>query len=766
MFHPATTQKRIEQLAKKGVIVKRLPIDYRMSMRARLEDNRFIYDKKGIWRESTETGELVFVRSYTAEEVEFMRNERILCRLDFRYWVNNYVWIKSREDKIIQMEVWNSQEIFLDIVAEMESWQIAILLIILKARQLGISRIVSLIVLHAVIFFPNINSFMASSTDDKTEKLFDMVEIVYKRLPWWMRPKERYNRSNKLLEFENNSAITLQYGAQTSGIARGTTPTVFHLTEVAEFEKVGIRDPSLIIDSSLLRAVHDSPVVKGFLEGTAEGENNYWNDKWTSAKSGWPTRRSRLRPLFLPWFVGGLYPQSDWLRGHPVPADYSSEMLPWAKAHAEMAQAYVQQTDYLSKRLGSGWHMSLEQIWYYECSREEAIREHKLNKFYQEMPANDDEAFQSTNISVFDTETIVYYREYAHRQPIMDPDRPTIGAYGLVGPEDWVPARFQPSDLSIDHEGIINGYRKPIEVKFQSTTGYPIPFKFVPMKFNGWSMEADAEYGSVDKIFFWEEPEDGEIYSFGVDTSDGIGKDRTVLEGIRKGNVHRPARQMVEFASSKMTATEAMPFCLAIGSYFTVLDPYSLEKKQPRMAIECRGNGDNTQNFMRMAGWTNFHPWIDRQIDDKQLKLNRFHKIGVFTNGPFRAGMMDMMITMIRNCDIEVCSPFLVNEMKSLEGDEFEQSLRAVYGGHDDRFMALGFAIVSVYRFDKNHANKTAPEIAAYNGRTTKARGPRRYATFTPGVQSAPANIVGTDKSDLNRMQAFMDSWEKSSLNW
>ena len=334
---------------------------------------------------------------------------------------------------------WRSQSIFLDIVAEMEDAQIALFLIILKARQLGISRIISLILLHRVIFYANRNAFLASSTEDKTRLLFDMLDFTLIRLPWWMRPGEKFRREGKLLELFNGSGVTLQHGQQGTGIARGTTPTVAHISELAEFD-----DPSSLIDSSLLRAMHPSPSSFLGLEGTAEGINNWWHKKWKTQKALWPERRGRLRPLFLPWFVGGLYPKAADLRARPVPANYAETMLPWAKAHAEMAQEYVRSTDYLRKHLGSNWTMPLDQVWYYETERDAAIREGRLNKFLQEMPANDDEAFQSTNISVFDTETIVYYRDNAHKQPL-------VGCYGLRGPEEYLPARLQPSPLLVDH---------------------------------------------------------------------------------------------------------------------------------------------------------------------------------------------------------------------------------------------------------------------------------------------------------------------------
>src|SRR5262249_40620457 len=153
--------------------------------------------------------------------------------------------------------------------------------------------------------------------------------------------------------------------------ARGTTPTVAHISELCEFAEEKVED---LIDSSLLVAMHESPDTFLTLESTAKGINNWWHRKWEMSKAGWPDHRSRLRPLFLPWFVGALWPKASWLRAHPVPASYAAHMAPWAWAHAQMAEEYVRVTPYLLKRLGSNWQMPLEQIWFYECYREEAIR--------------------------------------------------------------------------------------------------------------------------------------------------------------------------------------------------------------------------------------------------------------------------------------------------------------------------------------------------------------------------------------------------------
>ena len=668
------------------------------------------------------------------DEIAWMRNERLLSRLDFMYWVTHYVRIKGVDDRECRLDPWNSQKIFMQIVGEMEELQIAILLLVLKARQLGLSRISTLISAHRAWFTPNRNAFMASSTEQKTGLLYDMVDFVWDRLPWWMQPGKKFERSFKFVEYHNGSAITLQHGQQTTGIARGTTPTVFHLSELAEFDEGNVAN---LVDSSLLVAVHDTPETFGVLEGTAEGQNNWWHKKWGSSKSGWPVHRSRLRPIFLPHFVGGLEPTPDWLRAHPVPSDYSNRMMPWAYAHAQMAEEYVKQTAYLSKFLGSNWTMPIELIWWYECERDAAIRENRLNKFLQERPANDDEAFQSTQISVFDTETIVFYRDNAHKQPL-------FGVYGLRGP--YIPARFVPSDLSIDYEGIDSGEKPIMPIECKLPDGSALQYELVPLRFEGWSLEDDG--GSIDKIFIWERPLPGFKYGFGVDTADGIDKDRTVIEIVRIASIYGPNKQVGEYASGKMNAIDCWPWLLALGTWYSVADEQGV-KRQPRMCIECAGKGDIPQNIIRMIGWTNFHQWVDNQIDRKKIELHKATKLGIFTRaGWFRDGMIDFLVKTLRDCDIEICSPHFVREMQSLQGDEMIQSLRAGYGGHDDRIMAVGFVLVSMLKFNPSYF--LSEKIAAYSGKSP-LKGimqAKQYPRWAYGNQ---------ERSDAGEHRAFIE---------
>src|SRR6266478_7398142 len=130
--------------------------------------------------------------------------------------------------------------------------------------------------------------------------------------------------------------------------------------------------------------------------------------------------------------------------------------------------------------------------------------------------------------------------------------------------------------------------------------------------------------------------------------------------------------------------------------------------------------------------------------------------MGVFTNFFFRRAMIEMIVKSLRDGECEISSPFFVKEMQSLEGDEYEQELRAGYGGHDDRIMAFGFVLSSLYKWDPNYWR--ASKVMAYSGRnpahaaydqsillggqtTPRAQRERQYATWAYGAQETTTGL-------------------------
>jgi len=316
-------------------------------------------------------------RALRYDEQRWVDNETAVCQASFAYWASRYAFIRSWDDRLIRFNPNIAQRVLSDVWGQMQDEECAIAIMELKARQLGVSTLVELAVAHRIQFWPNVIAIVGSSDPEKSAKMAKMMELCWQMQPRWLVPAITKYKAGELIEFGRlNSSVSIQHGTQKSGIARGDTPTVVHLSEIPDYSH-----PEELIDASLLRAMHESPWMFLVLESTAKGRGNWWHYTWNLSKAGWPKRRSRLRPIFLPWFVGrDIYPTETWLRAHPVPADYVPDKA--TEEHARRAQEEVAVNDLLRRYLGSTWTMPIEQKWFWEIDRAEAKAKKELAQFY------------------------------------------------------------------------------------------------------------------------------------------------------------------------------------------------------------------------------------------------------------------------------------------------------------------------------------------------------------------------------------------------
>jgi len=614
-----------------------------------------------------------FIRPLVAAEQRFIQNERTLCALDYRYWLQ-YVHIIGWDKKDVIFIPNIAQEIILEIWGEAEAKGLAIICMLLKARQLGMTTEVELAVLHRFQFYPRTYAVVASADPDKTVEMAKMIHYAIQRQPWWLLPKATKISRGMPVEFgEINSTLAAQWGNQYHGVARGRTPNVFHLTEVSSWNNA--EDD---IDAALFKAMHATPDVFGCLESTAMGRNNWWHDEWQLMIAEYPAGRSLIRPIFLPWFVGlDIYPTPADLRARPVPRDWIP--LDRTLRHAERARQAVLSNPLWMKHVAKGqsnWQMPREQMWYYEIERELAVKKKAVNKFLGEMPADDQEAFQNTLISVVDQDVILDLRERALANH-------PLGVYTVVGSTIHQTLVVPRSHWDLSQPIIPI---RPADISRMINETY----QFVPVEFQGYTA-----YDPTWKLFIWEWPKPGETYGVGLDTSDGIGQDWCVIEVFRKGDSQRAHAQVAEFASPYIKANQIWEQLLAIATFYSVYNFRAKKRTQCRVCIECKGNGEKAQDELKKRGWVNFHPW--KRLDNrKRLTNDQVHKEGIFTNVWYRARLMDTLLTAVDEDSVDINSPWLVGELETLERDPELASARAAYGCHDDRVMSFGFPLESL----------------------------------------------------------------------
>lgn len=625
-------------------------------------------------------------RNLAPDEQRFVTNERALCTIDARYFYANYAQIVNWKKETQYFTPNVAQALMLDIWADLERQGRAIHVLQLKARRLGVSTLSELEVARRVQLIKHTNAVVASADPEKSVLMADMIDFCWKQMPWWLMPKATKIQNRMPVEFDEiGTGITIQAGNQFNGVARGATPNIYHVSEIAEWV-----DAEELIDGALLRAIIDTPNVWGMIEGTGKGRGNFLHNTWNLCKKNWPQGLSRQKPVFLPWYVGtDIYPSPAEQRARPVPTDW----VPSDRSirHAERARQYVLSNPDLFTHLAKGnkdWRLPKAQMWYYEVEYENARAKKTLNIFLAEMASDDADSFQHTNIPVIDKEVLMGYAERT-RNP--------IGVYTILGES------VAPSLVASRREW--DRAQPPVNVKIADLLPkVQLKFQLVPCQFTGYST-FDPEL----KLLIWEWPEPGYEYGIGVDTSDGIGQNNSAIEVLRKATPDRPDAQVAEFVSPYVKAFQLWPLVLAIASLYSVIDNRIGTRRQARVAIECKGNGEACQHELQKRGWTNFHPW--KRYDNKRPTQDaNTNKVGIYTNVWFRPQMMDMLLTCIDEVSIDIPSPYLVSELESLERDEREQKAKAAYGELDDRVMSIGFPLFSMHvgdRPDKQYARRT-----------------------------------------------------------
>lgn len=625
----------------------------------------------GLWDHDTKQ----LRRPLTADESAFITNERRICALDMRgYWLRQYHWIINWQQQPQRFIPNVAQNILLDLWAERERAELAIWMLGLKARRLGMSTISEAAVQHRFQFHRHSNCVVASADPTKSIEMAGMIGFSLEHQPWWLLPQGKPKISQGMpVEFPDiDTSLTIQAGNQFTGVARGSTPNVVHLTEMSSWPNAREQ-----IDGSLMRAIVDSPNVFAIMETTAWGTGNWTHETWMNAKKELAAGTSRIVPVFLPWFVGtDLYPSAADLRARPIPQTWnpSDRVI----QHAERARQYVVSNPLLFKYLAKGnrdWTMPREQMWFNEIEYNSARAKKELNIFLSEMPADDFEAFQSPNLPIIDPEILIGYNERT-RQP--------LGVYTIIGP-DIPPALVAPR-RQFD-------FSKPsIEIRTRDLVPkLDVKYQLVPLKFEGYPIfEPDL------RLLIWEWPDPSQSYGVGVDTSEGIGQDRAVLEVLREATPQRGPGQVAEWASAYVTAFQLWPLVMAVGCLYSTYKASAGRRVQCRLAIEAWANGSATQYELQKRGWTNFHPW--KAYDNRKVRKDAdVNKLGVYTNVNFRMQMFDMLLTHLSEEAIDFPSPYLVHELSRLERRNGNLKVEAASGEHDDRVMAIGFPLFSLH---------------------------------------------------------------------
>lgn len=246
-------------------------------------------------------------------------------------------------------------------------------LLILKARQLGISTLIEAVIYAYTSQRPNTNALVVADDKDGSNYQFEMAKLFQEQMPPHLRPVEK--RSNeKKLEFEGLHSQILIDTAENKRAGRSVTTQFVHLSEYAFFNYP--EDVML----GLSQAVPSLPGTMIIKESTANGFNHF-KKEWDEAVAG----ETDWTPIFVPWY---------WDEDYRMPVEGEFACMD-KEEMTLLSQMKAEGIDFIEERL----------VWRRWCIKNNC--QGSLSKFQQEYPSTPEEAFIASGECAFDKDQLI-----------------------------------------------------------------------------------------------------------------------------------------------------------------------------------------------------------------------------------------------------------------------------------------------------------------------------------------------------------------------
>ena len=285
---------------------------------------------------------------------------------DFSFYANAALKIRTKDGQISPLKLNSAQQILDTIVQNQLATEGKVRVIILKARQQGLSTYTGGYLYHSVSQKAAKKAMVITHHADSTRALFDMTKRFHEHCPDILKPHTKYS-SRREMNFDVLDSSFVVSTAGGESIGRGETLTHVHASELAFWQK------STALDNwnGLTQAVPNNKGTAIFVESTANGATGVFADLWRGAVDG----TNGFIPCFIPWFTDLSYREE-------VPENF--ERTP---DEIDLAKLYT---------------LDDEQLMF----RRRKIAQNGLDLFRQEYPSFADESFLNTGRPVFNPEQV------------------------------------------------------------------------------------------------------------------------------------------------------------------------------------------------------------------------------------------------------------------------------------------------------------------------------------------------------------------------
>lgn len=325
-------------------------------------------------------------------DLQSAEREKILAiAKDFYRYCENNLWIKNKDAEIVPFVPNRAQKALIDRVIELIQEGKPIRIIILKARQMGLSTAVEALIFWWTSTHKNINSMIVGHEERASRNLYNMFKRYYDNCNPLFKPTRKYDTKTDLTfsaEDEEGNQVGLNSIIKTAtakNVSTGRSDTVqlLHGSEIGEWDN----GDELV--ASLLQTVPVRPNTMVFLESTANGIGNFFYKQWNSSVKG----DNVFEPFFFPWWCHDEYEMDDEIDEY-TPEE--RDVIDIMKEGITIGGKLYQVTDR------------------YQIMHKIAFRRYKEREFratpeklYQEYPSTAHEAFLASGRPVFDIRSLL-----------------------------------------------------------------------------------------------------------------------------------------------------------------------------------------------------------------------------------------------------------------------------------------------------------------------------------------------------------------------
>lgn len=327
---------------------------------------------------------------------ELQRKVREIAKDFYRYAKGN-LWIRDKDAQIVRFIPNRAQRALIDRVLYLLEKGVPVRIIVLKARQMGLSTAIEALIYWYTTTHRNITSFIIAHEDAASRNLYNMFKRYYDNSNSLFKPNRKYNTRTDLTfgatdedgnEVGLNSVIKTATAKNTAA-GRSDTVQLVHASESAFW------DNGEELVASIMQTVPARPGTMMFLESTANGRGNFFAKMWDRSVKG----DSAFETFFFPWWIQDEY---------EMDGDEITDLTPDEKDLIEVMREGM--------KVGNEFYKVPEE----KIQAKLRFRRYKEREFVarpelllQEYPSTPHEAFIASGSTVFNTKSLVHLEKNA-----------------------------------------------------------------------------------------------------------------------------------------------------------------------------------------------------------------------------------------------------------------------------------------------------------------------------------------------------------------